>query len=201
MLDDHFDIHMFPVVDLSEKDLLGVVNWSEIEGKTLEVGCGTGRFVKQFVKHSLDITGVDRAKSLVKYTSQFAPVIFADGHKLPFKDKEFDNVFSHGVIHCSEDWYNIVYEMKRVWNKKGFLVIGLCIKGSWFYYFRMLKPPMIYFNKSNFGRWMNDWFHSPYYFITETKFLSYFDELSLIKKSKTSLGALNVYRFRGNLNE
>lgn len=90
-------------------------------GVVLDAGCGTGLFL-EYVKHSREVeyllyVGVDISLGMLRIarlrkdnTSDF---IYADVHKLPFRDKCFDTTVSITVIHHLNHKIALE-EMKRV---------------------------------------------------------------------------------------
>jgi ubiquinone/menaquinone biosynthesis C-methylase UbiE len=91
--------------------------------KVLEVGCGTGSDLLQFAKHGALATGVDLTTKHVELARRrvgdLAVVHEADARHLPFADASFDYVYSHGVLHHSDDPKAIVGEMFRVLRPGG----------------------------------------------------------------------------------
>jgi SAM-dependent methyltransferase len=91
--------------------------------KVLEVGCGTGSDLLQFAKHGAVATGVDLTTKHVELArgrvGNLAIVCEADARHLPFEDASFDFVYSHGVLHHSDEPEKIVYEMLRVLRPGG----------------------------------------------------------------------------------
>jgi SAM-dependent methyltransferase len=91
--------------------------------KILEIGCGTGSDLLQFAKHGATATGVDLTTKHVELARRrvgdLAVVLEADARHLPFEDASFDYVYSHGVLHHSDEPEKIVSEMFRVLRPGG----------------------------------------------------------------------------------
>lgn len=81
----------------------------------LEVGCGTGLFLKNFPK----ATGIDFSNCMIKIAkSKGLRVSFADATSLPFNDDSFDFVYSFKVFAHVPNCEKMLSEMARV-AKKG----------------------------------------------------------------------------------
>jgi SAM-dependent methyltransferase len=91
--------------------------------KVLEIGCGTGSDLLQFAKHGALASGVDLTTKHVELARRrigdLAVVYKADARRLPFDDASFDYVYSHGVLHHSDEPEQIVREMFRVLRTGG----------------------------------------------------------------------------------
>jgi SAM-dependent methyltransferase len=103
--------------------------------RVLEIGCGTGCDLLQFAKHGAIASGVDitgRHLELARErVGNRAGVFAADGRKLPFADGSFDYVYSHGVIHHSDQPEKITAEIIRVLRPGGRLNVHVYAKWSW----------------------------------------------------------------------
>lgn len=85
-------------------------------GRILEAGCGSGKYLKYFK----DAYGIDNSKESVKIAKKYCNnIVLGDIFHLPFKNKFFDIVFNQGVMeHFTDDeWDKILKEFKRVSNK------------------------------------------------------------------------------------
>lgn len=97
----------------------------------LEVGCGFGRNIK-FLKTegvSAVITGVDISRKMIRKARKYVPqkgITFVQGdiRHLPFKDKSFDVVFTHGVLmHVSQTDVEVAFsELCRVAKNAVYLI-------------------------------------------------------------------------------
>jgi SAM-dependent methyltransferase len=91
--------------------------------RVLEIGCGTGADLLQFAKHGAIATGVDLTARHVELARKrlggHAVVHQADMRSLPFNDESFDYVYSHGVLHHSDEPERVVREMFRVLRPDG----------------------------------------------------------------------------------
>ena len=70
-------------------------------GKILDVGCGTGLFLKAALDAGLDAYGLDISQRAVEISNKNAPgarIIRGRGEELPFGDKFFDYIFYGGTV-------------------------------------------------------------------------------------------------------
>jgi len=104
--------------------LPGAAEFSHHSGeRVLEIGCGTGCDLLQFAKHGALATGVDITPTHLELARQrvgrMATVVRGDGRHLPFPDASFDYVYSHGVLHHSDEARKVVEEVYRVLRTGG----------------------------------------------------------------------------------
>jgi SAM-dependent methyltransferase len=116
---------------ISEEERYGFYPWlpeaAEFSGhrgeRVLEIGCGTGCDLLQFAKHGALATGVDITPTHLQLARQrvgnLATVAEGDGRSLPFPDASFDYVYSHGVLHHSDEPRKIVEEIFRMLRPGG----------------------------------------------------------------------------------
>jgi ubiquinone/menaquinone biosynthesis C-methylase UbiE len=101
--------------------------------RVLEIGCGTGSDLLQFAKHGALATGIDVTRRHVELARRrvgdLAVVLEADARHLPLEDGSFDYVYSHGVLHHSDEPQQVVREIFRVLRPGGRInihVYALC---------------------------------------------------------------------------
>jgi ubiquinone/menaquinone biosynthesis C-methylase UbiE len=103
--------------------------------RLLEIGCGSGCDLLQFAKHDAVATGVDIADGHLELAGRRldrrAQLVKADGRDLPFADGSFDYVYSHGVIHHSDEPERIASEILRVLRPGGRFNIHVYAKWSY----------------------------------------------------------------------
>jgi SAM-dependent methyltransferase len=94
----------------------------------LDVGTGTGRGVKHFIRRhdGLEVRGVEPVRAMIdqaERANEVPPgcIIEGRGDKLPFADDSFDAVCELGVLHHVADPDAIVEEMTRVARRAVFL--------------------------------------------------------------------------------
>lgn len=91
--------------------------------RVLEVGCGSGCDLLQFAKNGSIATGIDITPRHVRLARERvggrAQVCFGDATAIPFGDRHFDYVYSHGVLHHLDDPRAMVQEIFRVLRPAG----------------------------------------------------------------------------------
>lgn len=135
---------------ISEEERYGIYPWLPEAGEftrhcgeaVLEVGCGTGCDLLQFAKHGAIVTGVDITPAHLELARQrvggLATVVEGDGRSLPFPDASFDYVYSHGVLHHSDEPRKVVEEAFRVLRPGGRFNFHVYALVSYFSLWKML---------------------------------------------------------------
>jgi SAM-dependent methyltransferase len=104
--------------------------------RVLEIGCGTGCDLLQFAKHGAAAIGIDITQEHLRLARQRvedrAEVKYGDAREIPVADSSIDYVYSHGVIHHSDDPKRIVSEIMRVLRPGGRFNVHVYAK--WSYY-------------------------------------------------------------------
>jgi SAM-dependent methyltransferase len=119
-----------------------VMGFNDFAGqRLLEVGCGMGTDLLQFVRGGAKVTGVDLTPrsieisrhhlSLYGHRGQFA---IADCEHVPFDDGSFDVAYSNGVLHHTPDTAGAVSEIHRVLRPGGQARVMLYHRGSLAYW-------------------------------------------------------------------
>jgi len=115
---EYSDAHKYHRLRKEEQTNKSRIIYNELgEGKTLDVGCGTG-LSSQFFKN---VVGIDPEPNLL--TMYPGQCYQGKAEELPFKDKEFENVICVTCIHNFDDIEKGLKEMKRVGKHFGFSVI------------------------------------------------------------------------------
>lgn len=97
--------------------------------KSLDLGCGNGRYYPFFKQQKAEHIGVDNSKELIKQAQTKYPeakFVAGDALSLPFCDNCFDAVFSMAVLHHipSKDFrLKFLKEARRVLKPKGILIL------------------------------------------------------------------------------
>lgn len=119
-----------PYYRYKRREFLKLLNQVEFKNKTvLEIGSGPGGNLFEVRKHHPQrLTGVDISEQMVKLAKSKVPpevdIIKINGTKLPFKDREFDIVFTASVLQHNTDedmLKKIMRELSRVCNDKIYL--------------------------------------------------------------------------------
>ena len=106
----------------------------------LEVGCGTGCDLLQFAQHGASAFGIDITEEHLRLARERVAgkaglryeVRHGDGREIPFPDGAFDYVYSHGVIHHSDEPKKIATEILRVLKPGGTFNVHVYAKYSAF---------------------------------------------------------------------
>jgi len=115
--------------------------------RTLEVGCGTGRFLIDIVmKKQPRIVGVDRDISFLIFAKRKGErlglhpnLIQADGAVLPFRDGQFDIAYEITTLCFVQDEKKVLDEMIRVSSDNGRILLGELNPVSPWQWWRRLK--------------------------------------------------------------
>ncbi|CAN5537471.1 hypothetical protein BH10ACI2_BH10ACI2_04610 [soil metagenome] len=132
---DRYDEYRYSV----EPHILTNLDRVDFSGKkVLEIGLGQGADSEQIVRRGGIFSGVDLTDEAVKRTRMrmslkglsFDRIEQASALKMPFDDKTFDIVFSHGVLHHIPEIGAAEKEIFRVLKPDGQLVVMLYAKWS-----------------------------------------------------------------------
>lgn len=100
--------------------------------KILEIGCGTGRSLRQIVNLTQDITAIDHEKEAITKSKknfrkyQNVKILLADARSLPFNDNFFDTVICMTTFSNFGDYkIKILNEIYRVAKNKGIVIISM----------------------------------------------------------------------------
>lgn len=103
-----------------------------VKGKrTLEIGCGTGIILNEISKIAKDAHGIDLSDGMLKKALEKGlKAQVADATSLPFKDKEFDVVYSCKVLAHVKDIKKALSEITRVTKDDGVMLLEFYKKPS-----------------------------------------------------------------------
>lgn len=105
---------------------------SQVRGRLLDIGCGTGLFLAEVLhRHpGLEVVGLDLSQAMLDHAAQRcrdwpqrAWVVRGDSQRLPFQDDSFDVVTCSHSFHHYPDQRRVVGEMHRVLRPGGQLLL------------------------------------------------------------------------------
>ena len=136
---DNYDKYRYT----KEAHILECLKAIDFYGKqTLEIGLGQGADSEQIIRQGakwfgLDLTAesVKRVQIRMKLRDLFYNVTQGSVLAIPYKQKTFDIVFSHGVLHHVPEILQAQAEIHRVLKPDGELIVMLYAKNSLNYHF------------------------------------------------------------------
>jgi SAM-dependent methyltransferase len=138
---------------LSEEERYRLYPWlpqvaefaSHVGDRVLEVGCGSGCDLLQFVRNGALCSGIDIAERHVALARQrlgdLADVRLGDACDLPFAAETFDYVYSHGVLHHISVPELAAREILRVLKPGGRFNVQVYARYSWFAWGMKVRYP------------------------------------------------------------
>lgn len=88
------------------------------DDRILEVGCGTGRFLKELSEAGFaNVNGIDQSRSMLESggdSNSESKLLVGDGFRLPFADDAFEAVYSIHVLMHLADKRGFIEELQRV---------------------------------------------------------------------------------------
>jgi len=100
-----------------------------VAGRVLEVGCGTGHWLRLLAERGIRVAGVDASSNMLDYAHDQAPgaaLAHATAEHLPWAGEAFERVFCINALHHFEDKRRFLAEARRVLRPGGQLMtIGL----------------------------------------------------------------------------
>ena len=108
--------------------------------KVLDVGCGSGVFVVEFVKRGASVIGIDYSKKMIKLAENETEkyklpknkfkLQIAGATNLPFKNNYFDIILATGLTDYLSDLENekFIKEASRTIKKGGHLLVSFPCK-------------------------------------------------------------------------
>jgi SAM-dependent methyltransferase len=98
-------------------------------GRVLEVGCGTGHWLRLLAERGIRVAGVDASHNMLDYAHDQAPgaaLTHARAEHLPWASAAFERLFCINALHHFEDKRRFLAEARRVLRPGGQLMtIGL----------------------------------------------------------------------------
>jgi len=100
----------------------------------LDLGCGDGVLSYLLAKKGAEVKGIDNSEEAIKIAKQKCrdmknvEFLLASAYELPFSDNNFEFVVVSEVLEHLKYPESALSEIKRVWNKKGKIMISTPIK-------------------------------------------------------------------------
>ncbi len=119
-------INADPITELRYRQLLKRISNYRPYGRLLEVGCGTGLFLKTAQSAGWEVTGVDISESAVCWCKENLglDVTCAELPELKFPDESFDVITVLEVIEHVKRPIEYLQDVHRILRKEGILVIS-----------------------------------------------------------------------------
>lgn len=117
----------------------------------LEVGCGMGLDVVEYLRHGLRVSAVDVSRRSVELTRRLldqrgmrARLLMADAEHLPFPEETFQLVVARGILMYTPDETRAISEVYRVLKPGGRFLAILHNRRSWFVALARLSGTNLY---------------------------------------------------------
>ncbi len=107
-----------------------VMNWLPPGGRLLDIGCGTGLFIEQYLERGGRGVGLDISPKMIERGRDRVPAadwVVGTGESLPFRDDSFDAVSSLLAFSYFKDPQGMLSEVYRVLRPGG--RVALCTLG------------------------------------------------------------------------
>ena len=131
------DIKQPSSAKIREVEFLKSLSYPESGKKLLDIGCGTGAFLKSLKESEADLWGIDISVNATniakKILSKPEQIICKNACPLPFGDNEFDYVTAWGTIEHFPSILSILEEIKRVTKCGG--KIAIMVPNVYYYKF------------------------------------------------------------------
>jgi len=116
--------------------------------RVLDVGCGTGRWVRRLEEQGLSVLGIDQSSemlSLARNRRTLSPMVSGEVQNLPFRDQSFEYVTAVTVIQHipPQEQVRALSEMVRVLRPGGYLFLIELIRGHGLHVFSRLPGDWI----------------------------------------------------------
>jgi ubiquinone/menaquinone biosynthesis C-methylase UbiE len=96
--------------------------------KVLDLGCGSGLYVRELIRRGAKVKGIDVSEEMVKIAREENPSIefkVGSSEKLPYKNQEFDVVLSALMMPYPSKWDKTLKEVNRVLKPDGLFTFSI----------------------------------------------------------------------------
>lgn len=122
---------------LREIEFFKKIVYPSKEEKILDLGCGTGDYLKAVEESGADLWGIDISKNATALAknklSKPEQIICGNAFPLPFPDDKFDCLTAWGVVEHFSDIFGIIFEITRVVKQKG--AVAIMVPNCYYYKF------------------------------------------------------------------
>jgi SAM-dependent methyltransferase len=130
--------------------------------RVLDVGCGTGRWVRRYIELGHDATGIDATPGMLRIArlqGTISPLLAGEAFRLPFADAVFDCVSDVTVVQHIPDALQptALAEMVRVLKPGGHLILFELIRGTGAHIFPRTPQDWIH-QATSCGTKLSGWF-------------------------------------------
>lgn len=123
------DVREYNRVNLNDSLTKTLLRYLPKEGKILEAGCGTGKWVLFLNKMGYHVEGIDNEKMVIRKLRGMyknIPVKIGDVKRLEYPDNSLDAYVSIGVVeHFEEGPVGVLKEAHRVLKKDGVIILSV----------------------------------------------------------------------------
>ena len=105
-----------------------------LQGRALEIGCGSGELLCNLLKRNFEVVGIDLTRSMVeasrtlvakRYEGKRADAAVADIENLPFREESFDLVVAAGVIEYLASDEKALRGLYRILKPGGVVILSV----------------------------------------------------------------------------
>jgi len=122
--------------ELEQQQLYKAIDFADPDNSVLEVGCGTGRFLRK-IPEDYDLVGVDISPHMTKECKNTiqreSDIVVGESGDLPFKSDSFEFVYTIRVLNqlkSAEYAIQTLHELQRVCAPGGHVLIEFCNRQS-----------------------------------------------------------------------
>lgn len=105
-----------------------------LQGKALEVGCGTGEMLCALLGRKFEVVGVDMAPGMIessrrrmneRFAGNVTKLVIGDVENLGFRNNEFDLVIAAGVIEYLDSEEKALRDFERILKPGGMVIVSV----------------------------------------------------------------------------